>query len=161
MARFEKIGRRTWLKRTAGGGLAVWAGLELGMGRQGWGVLLGSARPVGAQDELRTVRINFDFPRAPDMPADAPTMNVNAYLLIRGDEIAIVDTMVAGNGARIGNAIVAAGLTWDNVSHLILTHYHPDHVGSAAEVIEQATAATIWSGHLDIPKITLAREIQG
>jgi glyoxylase-like metal-dependent hydrolase (beta-lactamase superfamily II) len=57
---------------------------------------------------------------------------VSAYVLVRGKEAAVVDTSVTGSVTQIGDALVAAGSSWGAVRHVILTHQHPDHVGSVA-----------------------------
>lgn len=66
-----------------------------------------------------------------------------AYLLHRGDAVVLVDTGGAGNGA----ALAATRPT-----HVVLTHWHPDHAGSAAEV-RAATGATVLAHRLDAPVI--------
>jgi glyoxylase-like metal-dependent hydrolase (beta-lactamase superfamily II) len=42
---------------------------------------------------------------------------------------------------------------------VILTHRHPDHAGSAAEVLDRAPDATGYAGAADIPAITVPRPI--
>jgi glyoxylase-like metal-dependent hydrolase (beta-lactamase superfamily II) len=54
----------------------------------------------------------------------------------------------------------AAGLGWDAVRHVILTHYHPDHAGSVGDVVVLAPQASVYAGVADIPQIPLAREIR-
>ena len=39
------------------------------------------------------------------------------------------------------------------VGHLILTHHHGDHAGSAADVMERAPSAAGYAGAEDIPEI--------
>lgn len=148
----RRIGRRTWLARSASGVLAVWAGLDLGFGREGWGVLIGRApRSVTAAQEAT--------------PAEALRVQlgaggfVSAYVMIRGGEAAIVDTGVSGSGAAIGETVQAAGLGMDAVHHVILTHYHADHAGSIGEVLELATGAAVYAGEADIPRIGSPRAI--
>ena len=63
---------------------------------------------------------------------------VAAYVLVRGNEAAVVDTGVSGSGGAIGTSLGAAGSSWSAVRHVVLTHHHPDHAGSTAEVLEQA-----------------------
>jgi glyoxylase-like metal-dependent hydrolase (beta-lactamase superfamily II) len=155
-----KIARRTWLQRTGSGALALWAGLQFGSGREGWGILLGTPRPAAAQDELDIHRVSIDFPVPPDAPPNAPRLNVAAYILVRGNEVAIVDTLTEGHADLISQAVADAGMSWGDVKHVILTHRHPDHVGSAAAVSDLATAATFWTGALDLPKIELPRPLQ-
>lgn len=84
---------------------------------------------------------------------------VSAYILARGGEAAIVDTGVAGSEAAIEEALVAAGLGWSSVGHLVLTHRHNDHVGSAAAVLERAPDATACAGAEDAARISVPRAL--
>jgi glyoxylase-like metal-dependent hydrolase (beta-lactamase superfamily II) len=84
-------------------------------------------------------RVNLDF--------------VSAYILYRGGEAALVDTGVEGSDGAIEAALSEAGLGWDSVGHVILTHKHPDHVGSADAVLEHAPGAALYAGASDIPEI--------
>lgn len=85
--------------------------------------------------------------------------NVSAYVLVRGTEAFIVDTGVAGKASDIEAALSEAGSSWADVGHVILTHKHPDHIGSAGDVVKSATEATVYAGAADIPSITVSREI--
>jgi glyoxylase-like metal-dependent hydrolase (beta-lactamase superfamily II) len=78
---------------------------------------------------------------------------VSAYVLVRAGEAAIVDTGTAGSAGRIGEALVAAGVDWPQVAHVILTHKHGDHAGSIAGVLQEAADATAYAGEADIPGI--------
>lgn len=63
--------------------------------------------------------------------------DAHVYLIDGGDELALVD---AGSGGIIGNTdlILATirndGFDPDRISKLLLTHYHFDHMGGAAEI---------------------------
>lgn len=81
---------------------------------------------------------------------------VSAYILYRGGEAALVDTGVEGSASAIEAALGEAGLAWDSVGHVILTHKHPDHVGSVDEVMSQVPGATLYAGAPDIPQIDSA-----
>jgi glyoxylase-like metal-dependent hydrolase (beta-lactamase superfamily II) len=78
---------------------------------------------------------------------------VSAYILYRGGEAALVDTGVEGSAGVIGAVLGEVGLAWDSVGHVVLTHKHPDHVGSVDAVMEQAPGATLYAGAPDIPEI--------
>ena len=147
----RKIGRRTWMARAAGGAVAVWTSLSLS-GCAGWAVSIGAptaskAGAQGAADGIRRVPLGQNG-------------FTTSYIVIRGNEAAIVDTGVSGSGQRIGEAILAAGLGWEAVRNLIVTHHHPDHAGSVGEVLGLATSATVWAGAADIPSIRSPRPVQ-
>jgi len=152
MRNVQHINRRTWLARVALGGFAFWSELHFGLGRRGWGVAIGSrdlALGLAHAQNLKPIealRVNLGF--------------VNAYVLIRGKEAAVVDTGTSGNASKIADVIRAARLNWGAVHHLILTHYHRDHIGSVGEVLEAASKATAYAGAADIPQIESPRPLK-
>jgi glyoxylase-like metal-dependent hydrolase (beta-lactamase superfamily II) len=75
-----------------------------------------------------------------------------AYLLRRGEQVTLIDTGIAGQGAAIAQALADWGLGREALTHVLLTHWHPDHVGSAAEIGEWPNAR-IWAHRLDAPVI--------
>ena len=65
----------------------------------------------------------------------------NVYLLV--DKcLAIIDTGIPGNHTRIINFIRGLGRNPEELIHIILTHGHIDHIGSAVE-LQRATGAKI------------------
>ncbi len=86
--------------------------------------------------------------------AQAALGSVSAYVVVRGNEAAVVDTGSSGSVEEIGNALSTLGATYDDVRHVILTHSHPDHVGSLAGVLDAVPSATPYAGALDIPNIS-------
>lgn len=84
---------------------------------------------------------------------------VSAYVLARGGEATVVDTGVAGSEGQIEAGLTALGLGWDAVGHIILTHLHPDHIGSISAVMMAAADATGYAGAADIPSITAPRPL--
>ncbi|HET6534461.1 MAG TPA: MBL fold metallo-hydrolase [Actinoplanes sp.] len=77
---------------------------------------------------------------------------VSAYLLIRGNEAAVVDLGTDGSAGAIQAALTAAGSGWDAVRHIILTHKHADHAGGLADVQPQVSAA-LYAGAADVAAI--------
>jgi glyoxylase-like metal-dependent hydrolase (beta-lactamase superfamily II) len=84
---------------------------------------------------------------------------VSAYILVRGGEAAIVDTGVAGSEGQIAEALTRVGLDWSAVGHVILTHRHGDHAGSAAQVLDAAPDATGYAGAEDLSAISAPRPL--
>jgi glyoxylase-like metal-dependent hydrolase (beta-lactamase superfamily II) len=84
---------------------------------------------------------------------------VSAYLLIRGNEIALVDTGTTMSDLDIGQALKAAGKDWNAVKHVILTHKHDDHVGGW-ESVQPHVKATAYAGEADVASIQSAQEIK-
>jgi len=84
---------------------------------------------------------------------------VSAYVLVRGAEAVIVDTGVAGNEGDIEAGLSEVGLGWNNVGSVILTHLHPDHVGSLGPVMDNAAEAFGYAGEADIPSIASPRPL--
>jgi glyoxylase-like metal-dependent hydrolase (beta-lactamase superfamily II) len=110
----------------------------------------GSTQPSGGSDGgpaggVTWERVNLGF--------------VSAYILARAGEAVIVDTGTAGSEGEIAAALEGIGLGWDAVGHVILTHLHGDHIGSAAAVLEAATDATGYAGAEDIPGISAPRTL--
>jgi glyoxylase-like metal-dependent hydrolase (beta-lactamase superfamily II) len=167
MSRYRQIGRRNFLANMGKGTLALLTEIQVGkvlavaIGGVGSGMALAgcaspppragqSAAPVpAAQAALPTAsynQVNLGF--------------VNAYVLARGNELAIVDTGVANSQDKIAEVIKSIGRTWDDVRHVILTHYHPDHVGSMDAVMAAAAKAAAYAGAEDIPQIKTSAKIQ-
>src|SRR5215213_1499051 len=105
MAKAQQISRRTWLAEVAVGSFAVWSELNFGLGRRGWGIAIGGRHLANGIAHAQNVA-----------PADALRVNlgiVNAYVLIRGKEAAVVDTGTPNNASKIADVVRTAGLGWD------------------------------------------------
>jgi glyoxylase-like metal-dependent hydrolase (beta-lactamase superfamily II) len=77
---------------------------------------------------------------------------VNVYFLQTADGLAVLDTGFPGRAPKILDAVRAIGRTPADVKHIVLTHCHPDHIGSAA-ALQRATGAKVWAHPLDKPRI--------
>jgi glyoxylase-like metal-dependent hydrolase (beta-lactamase superfamily II) len=100
---------------------------------------------VAATGSARWERVNLGF--------------VSAYVLERGGEGVIVDTGVEGSESQIEEILVLLDLDWDDVGHVILTHLHPDHIGSLEAVMENAVSAAGYAGEADISGIASPRAL--
>lgn len=85
---------------------------------------------------------------------------VSAYVLVRGNEAAVVDTGTSGNSSAIFDGLTALGSSWSDVRHVVLTHKHGDHVGGLEEVLAEASAATVYAGEGDIASIQSTQPLQ-
>ena len=166
MRNVKKIGRRTFLMSTGKAGVGVLSEVTFGFGRKGLAIALGgtSLATAACQPQL----LQPQTAAVTDMGPEEAAANymrvfmdfVSAYVLVRGSEIAIVDAGTPGNTAKFDEVIKSAGLGWSDVNHVILTHHHGDHVGGLNEILDAATAATIYAGAADIPEITAPQPIQ-
>jgi glyoxylase-like metal-dependent hydrolase (beta-lactamase superfamily II) len=77
---------------------------------------------------------------------------VNVYILQTQDGLAILDTGFPGSVGKILDAVRALGKLPADVRHIILTHCHPDHIGSAA-ALKRETNAIVWAHSVDTPMI--------
>ena len=66
----------------------------------------------------------------------------NVYLIEHEDELTLVDAGFPGKEAALFSAIRGLGRSPDQLKHLILTHGHPDHIGSAAAIVRETGART-------------------
>ena len=86
---------------------------------------------------------------------------VSAYVLVRGEEAAVVDTGVGGSADAIGQVLDQAGPGWGGVRHVVLTHKHPDHAGSISDVLDEASSATGYIGEADLSEVDAPLSVLG
>lgn len=68
-----------------------------------------------------------------------PIGGVNAFL-IDSDELTLVDTGVMNSADKILEAVQAVGRKTSDLRHILVTHCHPDHAGSLAELKKRTRA---------------------
>ena len=144
------VGRRWFLRQTGRG--------AVGFAVLGFAACSGSDQPpsgnptvAGASPSTTTgglawSRVNLGF--------------VAAYVLVRGQEAAVVDTGVGGSADAIGTVLEKAGPGWGGVRHVVLTHKHPDHAGSIGDVLTEATRATGYVGADDLAEVDAPRRLE-
>ena len=71
----------------------------------------------------------------------------NIYL-IAGKTLTLIDTGMPGDGAEVLKTITALGRNPAEVSHILITHGHTDHIGSLA-FLKKATGAKVIAGAPD------------
>jgi glyoxylase-like metal-dependent hydrolase (beta-lactamase superfamily II) len=92
----------------------------------------------------------FRMQRRGDGAHVAPMGMANAYLIESDDGLTLIDAGYPGREAAVFEAIRALGRSPDQLKHLIFTHAHPDHIGSAAAIVQE-TGAKTYMHPLDIP----------
>ena len=70
--------------------------------------------------------------------------DVRTFLVPHADGITLLDTGLPGSAGAIRAALADIGAGWADVSDILLSHDHPDHVGGLDEVVALAPSATVW-----------------
>jgi glyoxylase-like metal-dependent hydrolase (beta-lactamase superfamily II) len=79
-----------------------------------------------------------------------PMGAANAFLIEGDDGLTLIDAGFPGKEVAVFGAIRGFGRSPDQLKHLIFTHGHPDHIGSAAAIVRE-TGARTYMHQLDIP----------
>lgn len=82
---------------------------------------------------------------------DTGFLGANIYILV-DEDITIIDTGYPCREKQVVNAVLYLGYTPSDVARIVLTHYHPDHVGSLAQ-LKKTTGAQIIAHRLDAPYV--------
>jgi glyoxylase-like metal-dependent hydrolase (beta-lactamase superfamily II) len=64
----------------------------------------------------------------------------NVYLLVSPEGLTLVDTGMTGEAKKIASQLERAGYALADLRQVVITHAHPDHTGSAAEIVRQSSA---------------------
>jgi glyoxylase-like metal-dependent hydrolase (beta-lactamase superfamily II) len=83
-----------------------------------------------------------------------------AYLYQEADRLTLIDTGISGRSAQVFAAIEGAGRRVEDVRQVIITHWHVDHMGSLAEVVERSDAQVL-AHPIDAPIVRGEREGPG
>ena len=86
--------------------------------------------------------------------------DVRCFLLTHASGVVLVDVGTAGSHGAIDAGLARAGAAWDDITDVVLTHRHPDHVGALAEVVATASRAMVWAGSDDRSAIPYDGEMQ-
>ena len=83
-------------------------------------------------DKIHLLKIDFEIAISPEKKLPR-FVNV---LIIFGSQITLIDTGVKGSEERIFSYIRECGRNISEIKTVILSHAHPDHIGSAAKIKE-------------------------
>jgi glyoxylase-like metal-dependent hydrolase (beta-lactamase superfamily II) len=82
-------------------------------------------------------------------------IEVRCFIVPRPDGVVLVDVGPPSTGSEIEGALGHIGATWSDVSDIVLTNAHLDHVGGLAEVAEHVPQAVVRAGAADLAEIRL------
>lgn len=77
---------------------------------------------------------------------------LNSYLWLDPDGVTLIDTGWPGSAGLIAEALAALGMRRLHVKRIVLTHFHEDHCGAAAEIADWADVEVI-AGAGDAPYV--------
>ena len=77
---------------------------------------------------------------------------VQAYLYREADRLTLIDTGLTTSASAIVDAIEATGHQAGDLRQIVVTHYHADHMGSLAELVERS-GAQVLAHVLDAPVV--------
>jgi glyoxylase-like metal-dependent hydrolase (beta-lactamase superfamily II) len=78
---------------------------------------------------------------------------VNMHVVVTDDGVVLVDTGLPRRSATIDRALHGIRRTVGDVRTVLLTHHHPDHTGSVADV-RRRSGARVVAHRLDAPYVT-------
>lgn len=74
------------------------------------------------------------------------------FVALPDDGYAVVDTGLPGSAPAVLGALDRLGGRPEQLRQIVLTHFHLDHMGAAADLVD-ATGARVLAGALDVPYI--------
>jgi glyoxylase-like metal-dependent hydrolase (beta-lactamase superfamily II) len=80
---------------------------------------------------------------------EIPVGPVNTFLLELSDGCILIDTGLPASADKVLRAIAELGKNPTDIRHIILTHAHPDHIGSFA-ALKKATRAEAYMHAADV-----------
>lgn len=91
-------------------------------------------------EHIHALRVPFKIPISPEKMIDR---DVYSYIVF-GDQITLIDSGVSGTETIIFDYIKKNGRDPKEISVIILSHSHPDHIGSA-KAIKEATQCKVMA----------------
>jgi len=111
-------------------------------------VLTISRKKMKLKDKIHLLKIDFEITIS---PGKILSRFVNV-ILIFGDRITLIDTGVKGSEEKIFSYIRQNNRNISDIDTIILSHSHPDHIGSANK-IKELTKCRVFAHSSEIPWI--------
>lgn len=90
---------------------------------------------------------------------DPMDFDVRCFLVPHSTGLTLVDTGLDHSVPSITGKLAEIGADWGDVTDVILTHHHPDHIGGLSEVMALTPGALVWaSAHDTFPVAVKAAE---
>jgi glyoxylase-like metal-dependent hydrolase (beta-lactamase superfamily II) len=86
--------------------------------------------------------------------------DVRCFLVVHASGVVLVDAGMAGSLDAIRAGLERVGARWDDITDVVLTHGHEDHVGGLADVIANSNRAVVWAGIGDHSAIAFEGELR-
>ena len=95
----------------------------------------------------------LDVPPGGEFRPELTKIDVRCFVVPHADGVVLVDTGPPANAPTIEAALSRVGASWSDISDVVLTHPHFDHIGSLADVVALAHNATIGVGARDAAEV--------
>jgi glyoxylase-like metal-dependent hydrolase (beta-lactamase superfamily II) len=86
--------------------------------------------------------------------------DVRSFLVVHAGGVVLVDTGMAGSQDAIRAGLERVGARWGDITDVVLTHGHEDHVGGVADVIANSNRPTVWACVADHQTIAYEGELR-
>lgn len=81
------------------------------------------------------------------------SMTIHPVLLWDDKEAVLVDTGMPGQLEDIRKAVETAGVRFEDIRHIVLTHQDIDHIGSVPDLVAALDGVEVWAHNDDVPYI--------
>lgn len=78
---------------------------------------------------------------------------IAAYLLTGNGEAALIEVGPSTTRGALDAGLAAAGVAWDDVARLLVTHIHLDHAGAAGSLVRRHPDLTVWVSEIGLPHL--------
>ena len=86
--------------------------------------------------------------------------DVRCFLVPHPNGVVLIDTGMPGSAEHIGKALAAMDASWGDVSDIVLTHSHMDHIGGLAELLMKTQNPVVWAGIEDHARMPQTRGLK-